>query len=109
MKMNLNDLTLSQIITLKNNLCKNEAVSSLRIVVLDRGWVYIGYLNEEDSILEKASCIRRWGTSKGLGELALEGKKENTVLEKCGTVIFNKKSEIHNIVCDVSKWSNYYE
>jgi len=85
--------------------------NNLRIIVLDRGWVYIGYLTEteKESVLEKASCIRRWGTRRGLGELALEGKKENTVLDKCGTVIFSKKNEIHSIVCDSSKWLTYYE
>ena len=103
------DLTNEQLFALQKQLCPQQNTLDLRIVVLDKGWVYIGYLNEDKSILEKASCIRRWGTTKGLGELALEGKKENTVLEKCGTIIFNKQNEIHNIICDVSKWSNYYE
>lgn len=83
----------------------------LQIVVLDRGWVYIGYLkrDNDECILEKASCIRRWGTSRGLGELALKGRKINTILEKCGTIIFNNRSCIHSIVCDSSRWIDYYE
>ena len=39
--------------------------------------------------LTNAYNIRRWGTERGLGELALEGKKENTQLDEVGKVTFH--------------------
>ena len=39
----------------------------IKIVVLQRGWVYIGRFErkENDCKLYNASCIRIWGTTKG--------------------------------------------
>ncbi len=58
------------------------------IVVLDKGFVYIGNLSVSKNyyILTEASNLRVWGTKKGLGELVLEGPKEATVLDLCGLV-----------------------
>ena len=49
--------------------------SDIKIVVLQRGWVVIGRWSEEAEhiTLTDASVIRIWGTTKGLGQLAVEG------------------------------------
>lgn len=62
--------------------------SKLAIVILDRGWVFIGRLEREAGglTLSNAACIRRWGTLKGIGQLALEGPQKDTVLDAAGTV-----------------------
>jgi len=62
-----------------------------KIVILQRGWVYIGKFSQEGDMctLTNAYNIRRWGTERGLGELALEGKKENTQLDEVGKVTFH--------------------
>ena len=62
--------------------------SNLAIVVLQRGWVVIGHLaiDGDDVTVSNASVIRRWGTTKGLGQIALEGLQSDTVLDPCGTV-----------------------
>ena len=54
----------------------------VKIVILQRGWCFVGYLerNGDDCKLTKANVIRRWGTTKGLGELALNGPLSNTCL-----------------------------
>ena len=56
------------------------------IVVGQAGWVHIGYLEEraDEFVLRKAATIRRWGTSSGLGQLALQGPQSSTVLDPCG-------------------------
>ncbi len=58
-----------------------------RIVVLQRGWVVVGRWHEDgdDITLTDASTIRRWGTTKGLGEL-VDGPLADTILDQVGTV-----------------------
>ena len=43
-----------------------EFTGDIKIVVLQRGWVYIGRFerNGNDCKLHNASCIRVWGTTK---------------------------------------------
>ena len=64
-----------------------------KIFVLDAGFVYIGIgqkIKNEllgDSIhIYDCSNIRRWGTSKGLGQLAIEGKQTETTLDYVGSI-----------------------
>ena len=58
------------------------------IVVATAGWVFIGDVDEVGTTLclTNASCIRTWGTTAGLGEIALKGPTLKTVLDYCGTV-----------------------
>jgi len=58
------------------------------IVIADRGFVYVGEIthDEQFTTISGARNIRRWGTENGLGELALEGPKKDTVLDDTGTV-----------------------
>lgn len=80
--------------------------SGINIVVLQRGWVMIGrYSKEGETItLENAHVIRQWGTTKGLGELALDGKQTNTKLDKAGHVEFHVLTVVATINCNDSKW-----
>ena len=50
-----------------------KTTGTIRIVILQRGWVAVGYFSQEGSQckLERAAMIRNWGTSKGLGHLKL--------------------------------------
>lgn len=79
-----------------------------RIVVLQRGWVAVGDYFEDgnQAKLENASIIRRWGTSKGLGQLALEGPQSNTVLDKAGTLRFRVEAIVTTFDVDGAKWPN---
>ena len=80
---------------------KQSASNNIVIAVLHRGFVYIGRLEKDDKIytLKNAYNIRRWGTTKGLGELALEGPKGNTKLDLCGEVSFHEVNFINFIKC----------
>ena len=78
----------------------------VKIVILQRGWVYIGRLerNGHDCKLHNAYNIRVWGTKKGLPEL-IHGATESTKLDKCeGVVEFNWLTVVHTITADKSKW-----
>lgn len=59
-----------------------------QIVIGERGWVFVGDVRRDggDYVLDNAATIRQWGTTNGLGELALKGKQSKTVLDPCGTV-----------------------
>ena len=66
------------------------------ILVLQSGFVFVGTLKASlDDVarnngsrveLSEAACIRRWGTTNGLGQLALSGPTKDTILDESGDV-----------------------
>jgi hypothetical protein len=60
------------------------------IVIATAGWVFVGTPVPASSdgffALDEAAVIRRWGTTRGLGELALTGARAETVLDPAGYV-----------------------
>lgn len=85
-----------------------ETTAPKYILVLQRGWVVVGDLEYDGTELVKlanASVIRRWGTTKGLGELALGGPQSNTVLDPCGVVEAHPAAVVLRIPCEARRWS----
>lgn len=85
--------------------------AKLQIAALDRAWVYIGAVEQTESgiTISGAKCIRRWGTSKGLGQLALEGPQENTKLELYGEVEVPRHAVISLIdVQNLDAWRSHF-
>lgn len=82
--------------------------SHIRILVLQRGWVAVGKFSQagEQVTLENASVIRRWGTTKGLGEL-LTGPTKETVLDPCGTLRVHALAVIFSLECDAEGWAKH--
>jgi hypothetical protein len=76
------------------------------IVVLDRGFVYIGSATVEDDwcVITNARNIRQWGTTKGLGEL-VNGPLPNTKLDAVGTVRAPLRAVISLIDANADKWN----
>lgn len=72
----------------------------LRIVVLERGFVYVGnaVVDSDFVTLTNARNIRRWGTSSGLGEL-INGPLKETKVDPCGDLLIPLRSVIHFIQC----------
>ena len=72
------------------------------IVVLQRGWVFIGNLFKEGEqyTLEDSSVIRAWGTTKGLGEIALTGPTAKTVLDPTPAISFHELTVVVIIKCE---------
>lgn len=77
-----------------------------QIVILQRGWVAIGDLSKdgEEFTLSNAQIIQRWGTTKGLGQLATEGPQRETKLTPAGTLRFHELTVVARLDVDVSKW-----
>lgn len=76
-----------------------------RIYVLKERWVLIG--TESGKTTEKTihttdtSVIRVWGTTAGLGQIALDGPTTETKLDKCGDTSFPRESVLFSIDCRV--------
>ncbi len=89
------------------DMATKENGAPLRIVIGQRGWVWVGrYAQEGEQVtLSEAECIRRWGTSKGLGELAAEGPRPNTVLDPAGTVRLHVLAIVATLDCNEDSWS----
>lgn len=75
-------------------------MSNVRILVLQRGWVVVGNYSQDgdECVLTDASVIRRWGTTRGLGEL-VRGPLKDTVLDPAGTVRAHKLAVVMQIEC----------
>jgi len=79
-----------------------------QIAVLDRGWVFAGNCEFDDEflVITNAKCIRYWGTTRGLGELAENGPNPKTRIDSYGTVRVNSRALIALIDCDKEeKWN----
>lgn len=81
--------------------------TQIQIVILQRGWVAIGRFSQtkEQCHLTNASIIRTWGTTKGLGELAMNGPLTNTKLDKCLDLHFHEMTLVARMDVDESKWT----
>jgi hypothetical protein len=79
-----------------------------QIVVVESGWVFLA----EDVVdvevglyptgcwkLLNASVIRSWGTTAGLGEIAIKGPTKETVLDYCGNPTVPKDKVLFHIPC----------
>lgn len=89
-EINHNTLTLNGVEYVRKDsiLAGSPVMGDVRIVVADRGWVFVGNCQDhEDGSVTITNCrnIRKWGTTAGLGELA-NGPKSGTVADQYGTV-----------------------
>lgn len=77
------------------------------IIVLDKGFVYHGDLEvAEDGWFTITNCknIRAFGSTKGLGQLSLNGPADETVLDPTNTVVGSGHVLQHVIMCNPAKW-----
>jgi hypothetical protein len=100
-EINHNTLTLNGVKYVREDSIEQNSppMGSKRIIVADRGWVFLGdCVNNEDGTvtIHNALNIRRWGTTRGLGELA-NGPTAGTKTDPCGTVRCSPIVEINVI------------
>jgi len=78
-----------------------------KIVVVQSGWVFVGDVVVENSYVKitDARNIRVWGTTQGLGELALRGPTKETVLDDYGVVTVPVHAVLAYITCNDIDWS----
>lgn len=77
------------------------AIEKFQIAVIEGGWVLAGDCLEVGDLVKitDAKCIRRWGTNKGLGQIAESGPTGSTVLDPVGEALVPKKSIRFLITC----------
>lgn len=74
-----------------------------QIIVVDQGWVLMGDTDwvdgAEQLTVKDAQVIRVWGTTRGLGEIALNGPTKDTILDPCGEAIVPKRAILFRLNC----------
>ncbi len=82
-------------------------LSGFSIVVLDRGFVYVGNVTHDGEwcVITDARNIRYWGTTEGLGELARKGPLAKTRLDVVGMVRCSARAVISLIETDSKLWN----
>ena len=65
------------------------------IVVLDRGWIFVGNLSTDGGVstLSSAANIRKWG-SGGFGGLTADPKGAGAVLDQCEDITFDERAPL---------------
>ena len=80
----------------------------MQIVITDGRWNLVGvasYDPETDELLiVDAAVIRRWGTTKGIGELR-HGPTKDTVLDFEGTCRIPRGAVLRRIEVDTDAWA----
>ena len=76
------------------------------IVVVNSGFVYVGEIQHDGDwcIVSNAQNVRRWGTTAGLGEIALSGPTGGTQLDPVGCVHIPAHAVISIIESEREKW-----
>jgi hypothetical protein len=114
----MNDLSIETLCKLADVLKGDAPIAipsqprGFRIVVLDRGFVYVGKVSVSDdwcTIIE-ARNIRYWGTDEthpGLGWLAANGPTEKSKVDVVGTVHAPMRAVISIIDAREDKWNSH--
>lgn len=108
MELNAETISVNGVEYVKKDSVNHTITGNVKIVILQRGWVMVGYFSRvgNDCKLEKASVIRSWGTTKGLGEIAT-GPTKDTKLDKCnGLVEFDYLTVVAMVSCEEKSWAN---
>jgi len=105
----INELSINGVLYVRKDsiTAKKEFEGDIKIVILQRGWIYIGHFERigNDCKLHNAYNIRSWGTTKGLPEL-VNGATSSTKLDKCeGVVEFDWLTVVHTIAVNKEKWN----
>ncbi|WP_264041462.1 hypothetical protein [Pectobacterium carotovorum] len=102
--MNINELTIGQAKELASLFggAKPESPCPIEngeryIVTLQRGWVVVGNVTKSGDYLSisNAAVIERWGTTDGLGQLAISGPTSDTRLRKTSDLLTHELTVVH--------------
>jgi hypothetical protein len=89
MDLNATEVTINGKIYIPKELAGPIVLGPCRIIVADRGWVFVGNCEDHTDgsvTISNAKNIRNWGTSRGLGELANGPLVGKTKFDEYGTV-----------------------
>ncbi len=72
------------------------------IIVIDNSFVFLGeliYIDNDNFTIANCYNIRKFGTNKGLGQIAIEGVQKETILDSFGIITFPKSRMLFKIKC----------
>lgn len=77
------------------------------ILIADRGFVWVGNVRQASGqhVISRATQIRVWGTTRGLGEL-VAGPTASTKLDPIGCVRVPDRAVIAIIPVEADKWNS---
>lgn len=110
-----NQQLLETIVQLIRPAAKDTPVKATRVIedgyqilVLDRGFVFVGCAEQHGDFVKlyDAKCIRYWGTTRGLGELASGGPTSKTKLDDAWTLTIPNASIIVSYLTEASRWKS---
>ena len=81
----------------------------IRIVILQRGWVFIGRYSETEKgcVLTNAKNYRYQGSKKDFGYVAENGPSAECKLDPCNLPVrFHPMTVIATLDCEMEKWNN---
>ena len=86
-------------------------MAKIQIATLTSGFVYVGSVSQADGYIEitQAKNIRKWGTTNGLGQLAIQGPQKETILDETGTVRVPLHSLIFLLDCQEKAWRQIFQ
>ena len=86
----------------------NKIPDGFYICVLSNGFVYVGdfTLHVTWFTITNARNVRTWGTTRGLGQLAISGPTKDTKLDPVGSVKAPIASLQHLIETEQSCWND---
>ncbi len=79
----------------------------MTILILEAGNALVGELVDEGASvgLNNAYVIRRWGTTKGLGEIAYGGPTDKTRLDPCPPIRTHVLKVVFRMDCNDAAWA----
>lgn len=87
-----------------------EECGKIKIVVMERGFVYVGRVDDVDDpvTIRNARALIRWGTNNHLGQL-VNGPLPNTKLGASCTVRCFLRQIIHAIEVNQDAWNKHID
>ena len=78
-----------------------------QIIIAQRGWVFYGDVTRRGTqiVIDDAFTVRRWGTTAGLGQIAIHGPTDETILDFTGTVSLHELTVVAAIICNPESWT----
>jgi len=76
------------------------------LVIVDNGFVYVGNIAVDNDlvVITNGANVRKAETTRGFGELAMEGPNKGTTLDPCPIVLVPVGRVCHYMRCDSAKW-----
>lgn len=80
----------------------------IHVAIIDNGFAYLGRVIEEENyyVIIQGVNVRRSGTDRGFGQLAIEGPQKESALDPCPPIMVPKNRLCHFIEC-AEVWKKY--